>query len=126
MAWAGAAPAVAAATDFRILDDRVAESSGLALSRAHPHTVWVSVPVKAPVTAPVKAPGRATATPTAEGPTPTVTRAAGNSTAASMTTTPPTRPQADRGQLVAGLGAAVSLVLVALLATWVARRAARR
>ena len=27
---------------FRILDDRIEESSGLALSRAHPHTVWTA------------------------------------------------------------------------------------
>ena len=32
----------AAATDFRIRDDRVAESSGLVLSRSHPHTVWTA------------------------------------------------------------------------------------
>ena len=35
-------PAGASAADggFRITDPRIAESSGLALSRAHPHTVW--------------------------------------------------------------------------------------
>lgn len=28
--------------DFRIADERITESSGLALSRAHPHTVWTA------------------------------------------------------------------------------------
>ncbi|MEO5983698.1 MAG: hypothetical protein ABIQ13_15440 [Pedococcus sp.] len=42
MAWAASGPAVAAGGDFRILDDRVSESSGLVLSRAHPHTVWTT------------------------------------------------------------------------------------
>ncbi|MDF2093975.1 hypothetical protein P0Y31_16615 [Knoellia sp. 3-2P3] len=38
---AGMPRAASAADDtFRITDDRVTESSGLALSRAHPHTVW--------------------------------------------------------------------------------------
>jgi hypothetical protein len=32
--------ATAAGDTFRITDDRVTESSGLAMSRAHPHTVW--------------------------------------------------------------------------------------
>jgi hypothetical protein len=36
MPWA----ASAAGDTFRITDDRIRESSGLALSRAHPHTVW--------------------------------------------------------------------------------------
>ncbi|KQZ88903.1 hypothetical protein ASD62_05900 [Phycicoccus sp. Root563] len=39
---ASAGAAVAADGGFQILDDRVAESSGLALSRAHPHTVWTT------------------------------------------------------------------------------------
>lgn len=77
------------------------------------------------VPVPVSAPGKATTAPTASGPTPTATTSASTGPTAS-TSTLPSRPQADRGQLVAGLGAAVSLVLVALLATWVARRAARR
>jgi hypothetical protein len=36
MPWA----ASAAGDTFRITDDRITESSGLTLSRAHPHTVW--------------------------------------------------------------------------------------
>ncbi len=37
-------PAAASAADgtFRIADERITESSGLALSRAHPHTVWTA------------------------------------------------------------------------------------
>jgi len=35
-----AAPATADDGGFRIADQRITESSGLALSRAHPHTVW--------------------------------------------------------------------------------------
>jgi hypothetical protein len=42
IAWVAPGAAVAASGDFRILDDRVAESSGLVLSRAHPHTVWTT------------------------------------------------------------------------------------
>lgn len=37
---ASATPADAQPAGFRIADDRITESSGLALSRAHPHTVW--------------------------------------------------------------------------------------
>ncbi|WP_406830092.1 hypothetical protein ABEG17_13995 [Pedococcus sp. KACC 23699] len=83
------------------------------------------------VPVPVGATGKAT-TPTGAAPTPTATPSAGTGPAASATSssrphaTSSSRPRADRGQLVEGLGAAVSLVLVALLATWVARRAARR
>ncbi|MGO4341823.1 hypothetical protein [Pedococcus sp. 2YAF34] len=39
---AAASPAGAAGGDFQLLDARVAESSGLALSRRHPHTVWTT------------------------------------------------------------------------------------
>ena len=41
-AWASPGAAVAASADFRILDSRVTESSGLVLSRRHPHTVWTT------------------------------------------------------------------------------------
>ncbi|MGA8977521.1 MAG: hypothetical protein WB473_00225 [Pedococcus sp.] len=41
-AWASPGTVPAVSGDFRILDDRVTESSGLVLSRAHPHTVWTT------------------------------------------------------------------------------------
>ncbi len=41
-AWASPGVVGAAGADFRILDSRVTESSGLALSRRHPHTVWTT------------------------------------------------------------------------------------
>ena len=41
-AWSRPAAAVDGGADFRLLDPRITESSGLALSRRHPHTVWTT------------------------------------------------------------------------------------
>ena len=40
--WAASRAAADTQGDFPVLDERVTESSGLALSRRHPHTVWTA------------------------------------------------------------------------------------